>query len=60
MGFAWPWVKVFWNVYVLKSVQGWFRFGVRFCLGLVQGCVQGFFEIVPQKKNGFRVQFGWV
>ena len=40
-------MKVSWNVpYLLRSVQGWFRYGVRFCLGLVWGCVQGRFEIV--------------
>jgi hypothetical protein len=34
-------VKVFWNVsYLLRYVQGWFRFRVRFCLDLVQGCVR--------------------
>ena len=40
-------MKVSWNVpYLLRSVQGWFRYGVRFCLGLVGGGVQGRFEIV--------------
>ena len=38
-------MKVF-CFFLLRSVQGWFRYGVRFCLGLVWGCVQGRFEIV--------------
>ena len=40
---------------ILRYVQGWFRFGVRFCLDLVWGCVPRRFEIVVKLDLGFNL-----
>ena len=46
-------MKVVWNgSYFLRYVQGWFRFGIRFCLDLVSGCAPRLFEIVVKVDLG--------